>query len=53
MAKDEGLEILGGIILGALGLAALAKLLGKKCPYCGRMNPPNKTKCDSCGGILL
>ena len=47
--KGSGL----GIILGVLGLVALASYFNKKkCPRCNYENPPEAFSCVSCGGIL-
>lgn len=42
-----------GIILGILGLVALASYFSKKkCLRCGYENPPEAFSCISCGEVL-
>lgn len=49
--KDE--ISLGGLLLGLLGLVALAHLLGRKqCQYCGAYNAGTNPVCISCGRSL-
>ena len=48
MAKDDGAAI--GILLGILGLVALAAILGKKrCKNCGFENLTENNVCSNCG----
>lgn len=48
MAKDDGAA--AGIILGILGLVALAALLSKKkCKNCGFENSGGSVVCGRCG----
>lgn len=37
------------ILLGLLGLAALAKLTERKCPICNRIIPITQSTCPHCG----
>ncbi len=41
-------DALGGIILGILGLAAIATLLEKKCPYCNKSQLRGTNVCTNC-----
>ncbi len=51
MASDS--DMILGIILGALGAVAIAKLLSqKRCPHCKKLNPNTNTFCNFCGGSL-
>lgn len=51
MSENTGSGL--GIILGLLGLVALASFITrKKCNTCGCENPPNAIICSSCGRTL-
>lgn len=51
MSEGKGSAL--GIILGILGLVALASYLNKKkCPHCGYENPSDAIVCSSCGRSL-
>ena len=52
MAKDD-LGSFIGIVLGAIGLLALAKALSeKKCLRCGGINHRDNNTCQYCGSYL-
>jgi hypothetical protein len=49
MTQDDW-ETFVGIVLGGIGLVALAKLLSeKKCPRCNGINPKDNKFCQYCG----
>lgn len=41
-------DALGAILLGVLGLAAIAVLLEKKCPYCNKSQLRGTSVCTNC-----
>ena len=43
------MSVVAGILLGLLGLAALAKLSERKCPVCNRIIPFTQKTCPHCG----
>ena len=52
MAKDDWAAVVG-VILGALGAVAIAKILSqKKCPHCNHLNPNTNDFCKWCRGQL-
>jgi hypothetical protein len=51
MADDSDSWI--AILLGVLGLVALAKILEtKNCKWCNEPNPKDSSHCKKCGGKL-
>jgi uncharacterized OB-fold protein len=50
MGKDEDAVL--GIIFGILGLAAIAAIIEKKCPFCGRSVPRGTSVCPHCGSQI-
>ncbi|MFH1224187.1 MAG: hypothetical protein V1676_00100 [Candidatus Diapherotrites archaeon] len=48
MDNDEAMELLTGLVLGAIGLALLAEILKPKCPVCKAEIPKNAVICNSC-----
>jgi len=45
-------DALAGIILGILGLAAIVKILEKKCPTCRRSIVRGQNICQHCGSAV-
>jgi hypothetical protein len=45
MTNDDDV---GSIILGVLGLAAIAVILEKKCPYCNKSQLRGTSVCTNC-----
>ena len=43
------MNALAAVLLGLLGLAALAKLSERKCPICNRIIPLTQNTCPHCG----
>jgi uncharacterized OB-fold protein len=50
MGKDD--DALAGILLGILGLAAIAVIASKKCPVCGKTVPRGTSVCPHCGSQI-
>lgn len=50
MGSDS--DTLAGILLGILGIAVLAKIFEKKCPYCGKSVQGGSKSCPHCGGTF-
>ena len=50
MGKDE--DTIAGILLGVLGLAAIVKILEKKCPVCGKPTIRGVSVCPHCGSAI-
>ena len=51
MGRDSDSWI--GILLGILGLVALAKILDEnKCKFCGANNSKDTINCKNCGSFL-
>lgn len=50
MGKDD--DTIAGIILGILGLAAIAALVPKKCPVCGNSVQRGSSICPHCGSRI-
>jgi uncharacterized Zn finger protein (UPF0148 family) len=50
MGKDE--DALAGIVLGILGLAAVAAMLEKKCSACGKSVIRGTSICPHCGSRI-
>ena len=46
MGKDE--DALAGILLGILGIAAIAVIASKKCPVCGKSVARGTSVCTHC-----
>ena len=53
MAKDDDVwGVIGGIALGAIGLALLSSFTSPKCPDCKNPIKRGQSVCNSCGAYL-
>ncbi len=50
MGKDD--DAIAGIILGVLGIAALAAIASKRCPVCDKTVVRGTSVCPHCGSQI-